>query len=158
VRTLPETSNNHALCCILNPVNTLVQLLHSLSSSSCQFESIIPPSAKLLLSQSQQSDLLGYHLRLSRTSLRRFIDPAVNRFTAINISDRKQEALLYEYPLHWVLLPTKKKTHNRTFLFSSILLKHCRHFDCWNQSLNMRMRVCYLEYHEARLFLCLVLI
>jgi hypothetical protein len=45
--------------------------------------------------------------------------------------------------LHWVLLPIK--THNRTLLFYSTLLKHGRHFDYWNQSLNMSMRVCHLD-------------
>jgi hypothetical protein len=42
-------------------------------------------------------------------------------------------------------------------LFGSILLKHGRHFDCSNQPLNMRMRVCYLHYHEARLCCYLVI-
>jgi hypothetical protein len=67
----------------------------------------------------------------------------------------KQETLLYEYPLHWVLLPTK--THNRTSFFGSTLLKHCRHFDYWNQPLNLGMRACYLDFHEAR-FCCYVVI
>jgi hypothetical protein len=46
-------------------------------------------------------------------------------------------------------LPTK--THNRTLPFGSTLLKHSCHFDYWNQSLNMRMRVYYLDYHETGL-------
>jgi hypothetical protein len=37
-----------------------------------------------------------------------------------------------------------QKTHSITQLLSSTLLKHGRHFDYWNQPLNMRMRVCYL--------------
>jgi hypothetical protein len=41
--------------------------------------------------------------------------------------------------------------HNRTQLFDSIFLKHGRHFDNWNQPLNMRMRVCYLYCHETGL-------
>jgi hypothetical protein len=36
-------------------------------------------------------------------------------------------------------------------LFGSILLKHGRHFDNWNQPLNMRMRVCYLVIHIENL-------
>jgi hypothetical protein len=40
----------------------------------------------------------------------------------------------------------KKKPHNRTLPFGSILLKHGRHFDYWNQPLNMRMRFCYLHF------------
>jgi hypothetical protein len=41
--------------------------------------------------------------------------------------------------------------HNRTLLFGIILLKHGHHFDYWNQPLNMRMRVCYLDCHEVGL-------
>jgi hypothetical protein len=37
--------------------------------------------------------------------------------------------------LHWLLLPTKK--HNRTLLFGSTIFKNGRHFDYWNQPLNM---------------------
>jgi hypothetical protein len=62
---------------------------------------------------------------------------------------RKQETFRYERPLHWVVLPTK--TYNRTLLFGITLLKHGHHFDHWNQPLNTRMRVCYLDCHEARL-------
>jgi hypothetical protein len=36
-------------------------------------------------------------------------------------------------------------------LFGGILLKHGRHFENWNLSLNMRIRVCYLGCHEAGL-------
>jgi hypothetical protein len=42
-------------------------------------------------------------------------------------------------------------------LFGSILLKHGRHFDYWNRTLIMGMRVCYLECHEAGLCCYLVL-
>jgi hypothetical protein len=80
------------------------------------------------------------------TALRRQTLPTVNR------------KHFYGYPLQWVLLPTKKKkTHNGTLLLDTILLKHCRHFDYWNQPLNMLMRVCYLDYHEAGLFCYLVI-
>jgi hypothetical protein len=50
-----------------------------------------------------------------------------------------------------------KKTHSCTTLFVSTLLKHGRHSDYWNQSLNMRMRVCYLDYHEAGMCCYLVI-
>jgi hypothetical protein len=56
--------------------------------------------------------------------------------------------------LHWVLLPTKP--HNRTLFFGSTL-KHGRHFDYWNQHLNMRMCVCHLDYHETGLCCRLVI-
>jgi hypothetical protein len=41
--------------------------------------------------------------------------------------------------------------HNRMLLSGGTLLKHSHHFDQWNQFLNMLMRVCYLECHEAGL-------
>jgi hypothetical protein len=41
-------------------------------------------------------------------------------------------------------------------LFGSTLLKHGRQFDYWYQPLNMRMRVCYLDCHEAGLCCYLV--
>jgi hypothetical protein len=126
--------------------NTLVQLLHCLSLSSCQLESTPPPTAQLLQSQSQQGDLVGHHLWLS-TSLSEFFDPAVNHFT------HKHETFLYKYPSHRVLLPIKM--HNRMLLFGSILLRHSHHFDYWNQPLNMH--VCYLDCHEAGLCCYLVI-
>jgi hypothetical protein len=39
----------------------------------------------------------------------------------------------------------------KTLLLVSTLLKHGRHFDYWNQPLNMRMRACCLDCHEAGL-------
>jgi hypothetical protein len=57
--------------------------------------------------------------------------------------------------LHWVLLPTK--SYNRTLLFGILLLKHGHHFGYRNQLLNMRMRVCYVDCHEAGLCCYLVI-
>jgi hypothetical protein len=45
------------------------------------------------------------------TSLREFIDPIVK-----NTSHRKQETFLYEYYLHWVILPTKKNARHNAAL------------------------------------------
>jgi hypothetical protein len=42
-------------------------------------------------------------------------------------------------------------------LFGITLLKHGRHFDYWNCPLNMRMRVCYLDFHKAGLCCYLVI-
>jgi hypothetical protein len=42
-------------------------------------------------------------------------------------------------------------------LSSSKILEHCRHFDYWNQPLNMRMRVSYVDCHEAGLCCYLVI-
>jgi hypothetical protein len=51
----------------------------------------------------------------------------------------------------------RQKTQNRTLLFGSILLKHGRHFEYWNQPLNMCMLICYLDCHEAGLCCYLVI-
>jgi hypothetical protein len=50
-----------------------------------------------------------------------------------------------------------QKKHNRTLLLGSILIKHGRHFDYWNQPLNIGMRVCYLDGHEVGLCCYLVI-
>jgi hypothetical protein len=50
-------------------------------------------------------------------------------------------------------LPTKK--HNRTLLFGNTLRKNGRHFDYWNQPLNMC--ICYLKCHKAGLCCHLVI-
>jgi hypothetical protein len=84
-------------------------------------------------------------LRLSNV-LERMSWPSCELLYETNTSHREQVTFLYKYPLHWVPLPTK--THNRTLLFG-ITLKHGLHFDYWNQPLNMRMRVCYIDCHEA---------
>jgi hypothetical protein len=47
--------------------------------------------------------------------------------------------------------------HNRTLLFGRTLLKHGRHFDYWNKTLNMRMHACYLYCHTAGLCCYLVI-
>jgi hypothetical protein len=139
-----------------NNGNTPVQLLHGLSLWSCQLETTLPLAAKFLLSQSHRADLIRHHLPLSNI-LERISRPSYEPLYATNISHRKQEIFLYEYPLHWVLLPTEKKTHNRTMQFCSIRLKHGRHFDYWKQPLNMRMRVCYLDCHDTGLCCYLVI-
>jgi hypothetical protein len=98
--------------------------------------------------------LVGHNLRLSNV-LERISRPSCERLYATNTSHRRQEICLYEYLLHWVLLPIK--THNRTLLFGSILLKPSSHFDCWNQPPNMLMRVWHLYCHEAGLCCYLVI-
>jgi hypothetical protein len=54
-----------------------------------------------------------------------------------------------EYILRRVRLLTI--THNRMQLFSIILFKHGRHFDNWNQPLNVYTHSCYLHRHEPGL-------
>jgi hypothetical protein len=52
----------------------------------------------LLLSQSQQGDLVGHHLRLSNI-LERISRPSCQLLYVTNTSHHKQEIFLYEYPL-----------------------------------------------------------
>jgi hypothetical protein len=101
---------------MINHGTILVQLLHCPLLSSCQLKSTLPPTAQLLLTQSQHGDLVRYHPWLS-SALYRIPWPLLNHFTATNTY---QEIFPYEYPLHQVFLPIKM--HNRMLLFSSILL------------------------------------
>jgi hypothetical protein len=50
-----------------------------------------------------------------------------------------------------------QEMYNRMLLFDSTILKHSGHFDYWNQPLNVRMRACYLHWHEAGLCCYLVI-
>jgi hypothetical protein len=156
VFTLSETSNDYALCCVLNYGNTLVQLGYCLFLSSCRLESTLPPAAQLLLLQSQLGDMVGHHLTFSNV-LEKISRLSCEQFYATNTSYRKQEIFLYEYPLHCLLLSTK--IHNITLLFCTTrtLFKHGRHFDCWSQPLSICMPVCYLDCHEAGLCCYLVI-
>jgi hypothetical protein len=139
---------------MLNHGNTLVQLLHCLLLSPCQLYSTVPPTAQLLLSQSQQGNLVGRHLWLSNV-LERVSQSNCEPHYVTNTSHHKWETFLYEYPLHWVLLHTKDAQQNTTF--SSTLLKNGHHFDYWNRPLNLCMPICYLDCHEAGLCCYLVI-
>jgi hypothetical protein len=90
------------------------------------------------------------------SSSAKHLPPTSEALYTTDTTHRKHVTFLYEYPLHWVLFPTKKK-HYRTLLFVCTLLKHRHHFDYWNQPLNMHMRVCYLDCHEAGLCCYLVI-
>jgi hypothetical protein len=90
-----------------------------------------------------------------RTSLREFLDPVVNRFTRQTLPTANRKHLVMNIPCIESFCP--QKTHNRTLLFGGTLHKHGRHFDYWNQPLNLRMRVWYLDYHEAALCCYLVI-
>jgi hypothetical protein len=76
--------------------------------------------------------------------------PVVNRFTRQTLPTVKRKHffmnILYTEPFR-----PQKNSHNRTLFFGSTLLKNGRYSDFWNQPLNMRMRVCYLDSHEAGL-------
>jgi hypothetical protein len=91
--------------------------------------------------------LVEHRLQLSNV-IERIYRPTCETLYATNTSNRKHEIFLYEYSLHWVLC-AQKKTHNRTLFFCSTHFKNGRHFDYWNPPLNMHMRVCCLDCHEA---------
>lgn len=54
-RKYSRTFNNHAFCCRMNLMNTLLQLIRCLLIS-CQFESTSPLTAKILMLHSWQDD------------------------------------------------------------------------------------------------------
>jgi hypothetical protein len=60
----------------------------------------------------------------------------------------------------WIFFALSLFAHKRkrtTTLFFRSILKHGLHFDYWNQPLNMRIRVCYLDCHEFGLCCYLVI-
>jgi hypothetical protein len=87
-------------------------------------------------------------------SLAKRSPPSCKPLYATDTSHDRQETFIYEYTLHYALLPIK--TQNWTLLFGGKIFKHGRHFDYWNQPLIMRMRVFYLDCHEAGLCCYLV--
>jgi hypothetical protein len=98
--------------------------------------------------------VVGNQLLLSSV-LERMCRPNCERLYAINSSAVNKKISLR---ISFTLSPfAHEKSHNRTLLFRSILLKHGRHFDYRNQSLNMCMRACYLDCHEAGLCCYLVI-
>jgi hypothetical protein len=90
-----------------------------------------------------------------RTSLREFIDTVVDRFMrqTLRAVNRKH----FFVNILCIESFCAQESHNRTLLCGSILLKHGCHFDYWNQLLNMRIRVCYLDCHEGGLCFYLVM-
>jgi hypothetical protein len=93
--------------------------------------------------------LIHYRSSVSTSSSAKYLPPICEPLYLTTISHRKQGTFIYEHPLHGVLLIIKK--YNRLPLLGSTFLKHGRHFDYWNQHLNIRVRVCYLYCHEAGL-------
>jgi hypothetical protein len=73
---------------------------------------------------------------------------------ATNTSHRKQETFLYEYPLHWVLLPIKE-AHNRTLFFDSTASSTVAILTT-ESSLWTCILICYLDCHKAGLCCYLV--
>jgi hypothetical protein len=87
--------------------------------------------------------------------VREFLDIIVNRFKRQTLPIVKRKHFFTNF--HYTESFRLQKTHNRTLIFGSIFLKHCRHFNYWNQPLNTCMRVCYLDCHEAGLCCYLVI-
>jgi hypothetical protein len=84
------------------------------------------------------------HLRFNVCHISR---PSYELLYTTNTSNRKRKHFFMNILCIESFWP--QNTHNRTMFFGSILVKHCRHFDYWNQPLNMRMLVSYLDCHEA---------
>jgi hypothetical protein len=87
-----------------------VQLLPSLSLSSCQLESTLPPTAHVLLSQSQQGNLVRHYLRLLN-GLERIYQPSCKPLYVTKTSHHKHKTFIYEYPF-----AHRKSTIERYFL------------------------------------------
>jgi hypothetical protein len=117
------------------PPSTLIHLSHCFPSAS-------KPAAQ------KSFDCCLSHFRTSvsnSSSSVKCLPPSCEPVYATNTSNRKQETFLW---VSFALSPFahKKRIHNRTLLFGSSGLKLGRHFDYWNQPLNMCMRVCYLSW------------
>jgi hypothetical protein len=94
--------------------------------------------------------VVGHHLLFSNV-LERIFRTSCEQLFAPN---RKQEYLFTN--ILCIQSLCSQKAHNRTLLFGSIL-KHGRHFCYWNQPMNTRMRVCYLDSYEVGLCCYLVI-
>jgi hypothetical protein len=130
-----------------------------LDITSTNIHTLVPSLYQRVQTRSIEVYLLLYqplpHLCFNFFVINETLPPSCEPLYATNTSHRKQVTHLYEYALHWVL--SRTKAYNSTLLFGSILHKHGRHFDYWNQSLNMLMDVCYLGCHEVGLYCYLVI-
>jgi hypothetical protein len=73
---------------------------------------------------------------------------AVNRFMRRTLTVNRKNLFLN---ILFVESFFTQKALNQTLLFGSTVLRRGRHFDYWNRPLNMRMRVYYLDSHDAGL-------
>jgi hypothetical protein len=102
--------------------------------------------------------LTHFHTSVSTfSSSAKHLSPSCELPFTTNTSHHKEETFVYEMSFALSELFCPQKMHSRTLLFGSTLLKHGCHFYYWNQPLNMRMRICYLDCHEAGLYCYLVI-
>jgi hypothetical protein len=78
-----------------------------------------------------------------------FLDPVVNPFKRQTLPAVNRKYFFMN--ILYIESSCPGKTHNRTLLSGSTFLKQGRLLYYWNQLLNMRMRVCYLDCHEPGL-------
>jgi hypothetical protein len=83
-----------------------------------------------------------------RTSLREFFDSVVDRITRKTLLTVNRKHFFMNIICIESFCPQEKK---RTEFGSSVVHPQARSRISWIQSLNMRMRVCYLDCHEAGL-------
>jgi hypothetical protein len=75
--------------------------------------------------------------------------PRLNRFTRQTLPTVNRKHVCMNILCTEFFCPQKRTTERCSF--GSWPLNHGRHFYYWNQPPNMRMCVCYLDYHEAGL-------
>jgi hypothetical protein len=94
------------------------------------------------------------HLRFNLFVLEKISRPSRYRLMRHTLPTVNMKHLFMNILCIGSFFPQKK--NNRTLLFGSIL-NHGRQFDYWNQPLNIRMRICYLDCHEGGLCWYLVI-
>jgi hypothetical protein len=109
VRTLSETSNDHALCC------TLVQLLHRLSLSSFSLNQLFHLLHSCFCCNLNRATWSGIICDF-RMSLREFLHLDVNRFTRQTLPTVNRTRFFMNILCTESFRPQKKR-HNRTLLF-----------------------------------------
>jgi hypothetical protein len=104
---------------------------------------------------SQPLPHLRFNLFIISEIFATFLDSIVNRFTWQTLPNVNRKYFFLNILCIESMWP--QKARNTTLLFGSTPLKNGRHFDYWNQPLNVFMRVCYLGFHEAGLFCYIVI-
>jgi hypothetical protein len=129
-----------SICFFTYPPPTLIHLPHRFTSAS-------KPAAW------KYFDCCLIHFRISvsiSSSSAKHLPPSFEPFQRQTLPAVNRKHFFMNILCIGSFCPQKAK-NNRTLLFGSTLLKHGSHFDYWNQPLNMRMRLWYLDYHEPGL-------